>query len=61
MSYNLPGVITMADYREMYIKLFQETTRAILILQKAQQDCEEMYLSAPDPKLTVLGQEEQTP
>ncbi len=57
MSYNLPGVITMADYREMYIKLFQETTRAILILQKAQQDCEELYISSPEPELILLPED----
>lgn len=51
----------MADYKEMYLHLMRETEQAIQILIQAQQDCEEMYLSAPDPKLTVLGQEEQTP
>lgn len=47
----------MADYREMYIKLFQETTRAILILQKAQQDCEELYISSPEPELILLPED----
>ena len=51
----------MADYKEMYLHLMRETEQAIQILIQAQQDCEEMYLSAPDQKLTVLGQEEQTP
>lgn len=49
----------MADYKEMYVHLMRETERAIQILIKAQQDCEEMYLSAPEPKLTILSQEEQ--
>lgn len=57
LSYNLLGVITMADYREMYIKLFQETTRAILILQKARQDCGELYISSPEPKLILLPED----
>lgn len=50
----------MADYKEMYLHLMRETERAIQILIKAQQDCEEMYLSAPEPKLTVLNPEEPT-
>lgn len=48
----------MADYKEMYLHLMRDTEKAIQLLIKAQLDCEEMYLSAPDPKLTILGQEE---
>ncbi|MBD5118679.1 MAG: hypothetical protein HDT37_06165 [Clostridiales bacterium] len=44
----------MADYKEMYIRMFQAATQAIEILQKAQQDCEELYISAPEPELTVF-------
>ncbi|MBD5085084.1 MAG: hypothetical protein HDT33_08565 [Clostridiales bacterium] len=44
----------MADYQEMYIRMFQAATQAIEILQKAQQDCEELYISAPEPELTVF-------
>lgn len=47
-------VIKMTDYKEMYLHLMRETEKAIRILIKAQQDCEEMYLSAPEPELTVL-------
>lgn len=35
----------MPDYKEMYAMLFQETTKAISLLQKAQQIAEEMYIS----------------
>ena len=44
----------MPDYREMYIHLFQETEKAVRILIKAQQDCEELYINSPEPELTVL-------
>ena len=32
------------DYKEMYLKMVRETEKAIDILIKAQQECEEMYL-----------------
>ena len=44
----------MTDYKEMYFKLFRATTQAIDILVKAQQDCEELTISEPSPKLTAL-------
>lgn len=47
----------MADYKEMYLHLMRDTEKAIQILIQAQRDCEEMYLSTPEPKLTVLDQE----
>ncbi len=48
----------MADYKEMYLHLMRNTEKAIQILIEAQRDCEEMYLSAPETILTVLGPEE---
>lgn len=48
----------MIDYKEMYFHLMRDTEKAIQILIKAQQDCEEMYLSASELKLTVLSKEE---
>lgn len=59
----------MANYREMYIHLFQSAEQAarlleergalgvrgaLLLLRKAQADCEELYLDCEDPVLTVL-------
>ena len=44
----------MADYKEMYKRMFQETTRAIRILEAVQQECEELYISGAEPELTVL-------
>ena len=54
MSYNQAEVRGMADYKEMYIRMFQAATQAIEILTKAQQDCEELYISASEPELTVF-------
>ena len=48
----------MADYKEMYLRLMRDTEKAIQILIEAQQECEEMYLSATEPELTVLGRDE---
>jgi hypothetical protein len=39
----------MPDYKEMYMTLFRETTKAITILQKAQQKTEEIYISDDSP------------
>ncbi len=44
----------MPDYAKMYHKLFNSQADAIAILQRAQQDTEEMYTSAPEPELRVL-------
>ncbi len=43
----------MADYREMYRKLFQATTKAIDLLQTAQQETEELYISSGDTELHI--------
>lgn len=50
----------MPDYKEMYLLLFRASTKAIVLLQQAQQQAEERYLSEdtangfiviqPDPK-----------
>jgi hypothetical protein len=50
----MKGRTKMADFATMYRKLFNSQTQAIEILQKAQQDTEEMYVSAPDPDIQVL-------
>lgn len=44
----------MPDYAEMYKKLFRSQTRAIEMLQQAQQEVEEMYVSANDLELSVI-------
>lgn len=44
----------MVDYAAMYKKLFNSQTNAIEILQKAQKETEDMYMSASEPELWVL-------
>lgn len=44
----------MPDYKEMYFTLFRATEQAIQTLIAAQQQCEELYLSAPPEGLSVL-------
>ena len=44
----------MPDYAAMYRRLFHSQTQVIEILKKAQQDTEEMHMSAPDPVIWVL-------
>lgn len=48
----------MADYQEMYRKLFQATTKAIDILQKAQQETEELYITSNQSELHLVMEEE---
>ena len=38
----------MPDYKEMYHTLFNETSKAIAILQEAQRQTEEMFVNAPE-------------
>jgi hypothetical protein len=45
----------MADYAKMYRRLFNSQTQAIEILQKAQQDTEEMYISAPESEIRLIN------
>ena len=44
----------MADHAKMYRHMFNATTDAISLLQKAQQEAEEMFVSAPPPDVRVL-------
>ena len=44
----------MADYAEMYKHLFRSVIKAIEILQVAQQETEEIYLSAEKPNITLI-------
>ncbi len=49
----------MADFAAMYRKLFNSQTQAIELLQKAQQDTEEMYVSSPDPDIRIVSKGRQ--
>lgn len=44
----------MADYKAMYKHLFQQTERAVRIIQQAQLDCEDIYINTPEPKFKLL-------
>ena len=41
----------MADYKAMYLKLFNEVTDTIERLQKIQQECEEIYIKSEEENL----------
>ena len=45
----------MPDYREMYLTLFRATEHAINTLIAAQQECEELYIKAPQGDLIILS------
>lgn len=45
----------MPDYKEMYIHLMHETTQAINLMVKAQQECEKMFLNAPETPIILLN------
>ena len=44
----------MPDYKAMYIKLFQSQTKAIQLLQSAQQETEEMYIASEPTDIEIL-------
>ncbi len=47
----------MENYKAMYRELFIAVTKAIRILQEAQQKCEEMYISAEEKEnlIQIIG------
>ncbi|WP_312941669.1 hypothetical protein [Oscillibacter sp.] len=45
----------MPGYKEMYLKLFRATEDAVNLLIDAQQACEELYITAPEPELKVVA------
>lgn len=44
----------MANYKKMYFTLFKASEAAINLLIAAQQECEELYISAPDTQITMI-------
>ena len=44
----------MPDYKEMYLKLYRASEKAVNILIAVQQECEELYISSPEPELHVI-------
>ncbi len=47
----------MVDCKELYLKLFRASEKAVRILIAARQECEEPYLSAPETELIPLDSE----
>lgn len=45
----------MPDYKELYLKLFHATEQATNVLIAAQRECEELYVSQPEPALKVIA------
>ena len=50
----------MPVYKEMYLKLFRTSEAAVNNLIAAQQECEQLYLSASEPELKVITLQEQS-
>lgn len=48
------------DYKEMYLKMVRASEQAIRILVEAQRECEELYLSRPEPQLVVPRKEKES-
>ncbi len=44
----------MADYKKMYFTMLRASEDAVNTLIKAQQECEELFLSAPAPQIHLL-------
>ena len=44
----------MADFKEMYLKLFRSQVKAISIMKAAQAEAEEMYILAPEADIRLL-------
>ncbi len=47
-------VIDMADFEEMYYELFRATEKAINILIEVQNKCEDMFINAPECKISTF-------
>ena len=47
----------MADYQQMYLKLFNKVSDVIEELQQAQQETEELYIQGGGPELVALKPE----
>jgi hypothetical protein len=45
----------MPDYKELYLKMFRASEQAANILLAAQQECEEHYISSPEPEFKVVA------
>lgn len=49
----------MPEYKSMYLKLFNAITDAINILQKAQTEAEEIFISQENPEIILLDKPDE--
>ncbi len=49
----------MPDYKEMYLKMMRATEEALDVLIAAQRECEELYISDPEPFAEDAGAPEK--
>ena len=49
----------MADWKEMYLKMFRASEKAMRILEAAQLECEEMYMRDGDEEAEQAEREEE--
>lgn len=45
----------MPDYKEMYLKMFRASEKALNMIIAAQQECEELYTANSSPELKVVS------
>lgn len=44
----------MPNYKELYLKVFRASEKAVNILLEAQRECEKLFINQPEPELTLL-------
>jgi len=44
----------LADFRKMYLHLFNRVTDAVSLLQEAQREGEDTYTESKDPNIVIL-------
>lgn len=49
----------MPNYKELYLKMFRASEKAVNILLEAQRECEELFISQPEPELTLLRRSDE--
>ena len=49
----------MPNYKELYLKMFRASEEAVNILLEAQRECEELFISQPEPELTLLRRSDE--
>jgi len=45
----------MPDYKEMYLKMFRASEKALNIIITARQECEELYIDNSLPELKIVS------